>query len=83
MEKYDTIEIYCKSLGHYVPFKYCRSVKEGLPCHRIKDCTYEKIPIIDYLKENYSEEEMDAALAPPQNKMVTLIELIEKAKTQC
>ncbi len=80
MDKYDTIEIYCRRLGHYLHFKYCRNVNDGLPCNKIRDCTFEKIPIQDYLNDSYTELEIRTALTPPQNKMTSLVDLIKKAK---
>ncbi len=80
MESFDTAQIFCRKLGHYVPFKYCRSVNDGLPCGGIKDCTFEKLPIEEYLRANYSAAEIEKALNPPADKISTLIELIERAK---
>ncbi len=67
-------------LGHVVPFKYCRTVKEGMPCQKVLDCWFEMIPIQKFVDSNYSEEQVKAFLSPPKPKMVTLIDLIEKAK---
>jgi len=80
MEKYDKCETYCRMLGHSVPFKYCRKVKEGAPCYKIMDCWFEKIPIEEYLNECYTDEEKKIAFTPPKPKVATLIDLIEKAK---
>ena len=67
-------------LGHNILFEYCRTVKDSLPCSKIRDCWFEKIPVNDYLNECYSKEEIEKVLAPPRQKVVTLLELIEKAK---
>lgn len=82
METYDKLEVYCRRLGHYVNFGYCRTCNNGLPCHKIMDCTFEKIPIQEFLAEKYTEEEIEAALAPPANKITSLIDLINRAKEQ-
>lgn len=80
MERYDEIDIYCRRLGHYVPFKYCRMINEGLPCSRIMDCAFEKFPVQEFLKENYTEEELEKIFLPPENKISSLVDLIERAR---
>ncbi len=80
MEKYDKEEGYCRTLGHYVPFSYCRSMKDGIPCHRVLDCWFERFPVDEYLKAHYGEDEIARILQPPKQKISSLIELIEKAR---
>ncbi len=80
MDTYDKEEGYCRTLGHYVPFRYCRTVKDGAPCHRILDCWFERIPVKAYLQEHHTDEEIAGILEPPRPKMASLIDLIEKAK---
>ncbi len=66
-------------LGHDVPFRYCRTVN-GLPCSKIFDCWYQRMPIEEFIRQHYSQEEIDQILSPPKPKITTLVELIEKAK---
>ncbi|HOO70834.1 MAG TPA: hypothetical protein PK926_03655 [Spirochaetota bacterium] len=82
MEKdcFDSVELYCRKLGHYVTFRYCRTLAQGMPCSGIYDCAFEKIPVREYMAEHYSDEEIAAILAPPQPKMASIIELIQQAK---
>ncbi|HRZ25974.1 MAG TPA: hypothetical protein P5346_03630 [Spirochaetota bacterium] len=82
MEKnqFDEIEIYCRRLGHYVTFKYCRSMDGGNPCRGVFDCAFEKIPVREYMAEHYSDEEIAAILSPPASKISSIIDLIERAK---
>jgi hypothetical protein len=82
MEKdhFDGVEIYCRKLGHYVTFGYCRSVAGGMPCGGIYDCAFEKIPVNEYMGEHYSDEEIAAIIAPPRPKIASIIDLIEQAK---
>ncbi|MFC1670926.1 hypothetical protein ACFL20_11085 [Spirochaetota bacterium] len=80
MERYDREEIYCRKLGHNLNFKYCRSVSEGIPCFKIRDCWFQKISIDEYLNEVYSDEEIAKILTPPKEKVLSILELIEKAK---
>ncbi|MCU0846274.1 MAG: hypothetical protein MUD12_00120 [Spirochaetes bacterium] len=80
MENFDDIDIYCKSLGHRLNFKYCRTMKNGLPCHGLPDCWFERIPVMDFLEKNYTADEIEKSLAPPVNKITSIIDLIEKAR---
>lgn len=67
-------------LGHLVPFTYCMKPGAELPCRRIMDCWHERIDIVAYLGEVLAPEEMDRLLAPPQEKVSQLVDLIERAK---
>jgi len=81
IEKYDSLEIRCRLLGHQVPFQYCRSSNENLPCRRIMDCWWERIEIEAYLREHFTPEELNhSVFTEPKPKIASLIELIEKAK---
>ena len=82
MDKHDNQDIYCRMLGHNVSFEYCRKAKESLPCSRMINCWFERLPINEYLNEHFSEEELKQAFSPPKEKIATIIELIEKAKNR-
>lgn len=79
-ETYDSREIYCRKLGHYLTFRYCRSEREGLPCRKILDCWCDKLPIGEYLRSNYSPGEIAGIIGPPPPKTATLVELVERAR---
>lgn len=79
-ESHDSREIYCRRLGHYLTFTYCRSERNGLPCPRIADCWFDRIPIGDFLRDNYAPGELGGLSAPPPPKTATLVELIEQAR---
>jgi hypothetical protein len=81
IEEHDTLIIRCPMLGGEVPFQYCRTVNEDLPCRKIIICWEFRIEIGKFLNENYSIDQIQRALAPPsKTRIETLIELIEKAK---
>ena len=67
-------------LGHAVPFQYCRTASEAMPCRKIKDCWFEKLPVEAYMEEHFKPEELEKIFAPPAPKMSSLLDLIEKAK---
>lgn len=77
---YDTQTLYCRMLGHHVPFSYCREPGNRLFCSRILRCWGEKIDITAFLKTHFSSEEIRQGLSPPKPKMSSLVELIEQAK---
>ena len=78
--QFDDTNSYCRSLGHYVPFRYCRTVSDGLPCGKIKDCWFEKIDVARFISENYTEPERERIFAPPPEKISTILDLINKAR---
>jgi hypothetical protein len=79
-KSYDSREIYCRKLGHYLTFRYCRSERDGLPCGKITDCWFDKIPIGEYLRDNYSPGELAGSIGPPPAKAATLVAMIEQAR---
>jgi hypothetical protein len=79
-EKHDIEEIYCRKLGHKLPFSYCRVEKGSLPCGRIRDCWFNRLDINGFLEEHYSESELESVFKPGGDKVLSLLELIEKAK---
>jgi hypothetical protein len=81
IEKYDSLEIRCRLLGHQVLFHYCRGSNRDLPCRKIMDCWWQRIEIETYLREHFTPEELNRSVfAKPKSKIDSLIELIEKAK---
>ncbi|MBF0377772.1 MAG: hypothetical protein HQK72_09850 [Desulfamplus sp.] len=78
--RFDSESGYCRMLGHDVLFSYCRIAKDGIPCFKIMDCWFERLPIDDYMKSNYSENEIDKILEKPASKITTIYDLIEQAK---
>jgi len=80
---FDGEEIYCRKLGHFVNFKYCkteRSFEKKLPCPKIMNCWYGKIPIEKYIEKFYNKEEIKYIFEDSKPKIASLIEIIEKAK---
>jgi hypothetical protein len=81
IEEYDALIIRCLQLGGEVPFKYCRTMNEDLPCRRMMVCWELRMKISKFLAEHYSIDQIQRALAPPtKTKLESILELIEKAK---
>lgn len=78
---YDALNTRCPALGHLVFFAYCRKCTDDRPCRKIADCWFHEIDIQNYLKERYSLEEIAAILAPPQPKLLQILEMARKASS--
>ena len=74
----DTREGYCRALGHGVPFGYCRTAGGALPCARIADCWFERVPIGDFLRAHYSPRELENIFAPRPGKLESILEIVER-----
>jgi hypothetical protein len=82
MKRYDDERIYCRRLGHWLTFNYCRQENKNLPCSKILDCWFERLEIKEFLRENYKQEEISYLFEPPASKVSSIIELIERAKKE-
>jgi hypothetical protein len=81
IETHDTLITYCPQLGGEVPFRYCRTLQEDLPCRKLMVCWEFRIEIAKFLSDHYSLDQAQQALWPPEKSRVeTIVELIEQAK---
>jgi hypothetical protein len=81
MEIHDDMFIHCPQLGGEVPFRYCRTVNQNLPCRRIIPCWEFRMDIVQFLNNHFSSDEMQRFLAPPaKTRVETILDLIEQAK---
>lgn len=81
IEAYDVLIIRCPQLGGEVPFKYCRTLNEDLPCRRVMVCWEFRMEISKFLAEHYSIDQIQRALAlPTKTRLESILELVEKAK---
>ena len=77
----DSFQIRCPRLGHEIYFSYCVQENMGNPCFKILDCWFRYFDVVSYLKSKLTEEQWGrVAEHHPKPKMVSLVELIEKAK---
>ena len=77
----DSLTMYCSQLGGEIPFRYCRTVNDTLPCIRIIPCWEFRTNIVQFLNDHFSVDELQRFLAPPaKTKIETLLDIIEKAK---
>jgi hypothetical protein len=67
-------------LGHEIKFAYCRQGASAQPCRKIFDCWFETFDIKQFMREQFTDEQIKAILAPPKPKTTSLIELIQQAQ---
>jgi len=74
----------CPRLGSPVTFAYCMECGDtNLPCWKVIDCWWELFDINRYLKQQLSTADYQKLVnQKPQNKITSILELIEKAKKQ-
>jgi hypothetical protein len=82
LKTFDKQEKYCPVLGHHLNFGYCRILKEGLPCSKIRFCWDGRLPVNEFLERNFTQAELDKIFELPKNKVTTLLTLIERAQNR-
>ena len=80
IEEYDSIEGYCRKLGHYVQFKYCRGAHNSLPCSKILDCWFQRLPIENFMQQHYSVSVMNKIFTTPAPKITSILEIVDRVK---
>ena len=80
MDQHGNERIYCRKLGHWLTFDYCRRENSNLPCRTIVDCWSERMDTGRFLEENYTKEEISYIFTSSKPKLASIIELIEQAK---
>ena len=77
---HDGETIYCRKLGHHLKFSYCRIESEMMPCSGIIKCWSDRLSILEFLDDHFSADELEKVFAPPDPKITSLVNLIQKAK---
>lgn len=77
---HDHLQQHCRMLGHRVPFEFCRSMNNHLPCNKILDCWKNILPIDEFIRQNFTDNEMATFLAPAKPKLVQIYEIMKKAE---
>lgn len=74
-------EIRCPRLGSPVTFSYCEKESSGQPCPKCISCWTPYFDVAFALAEKMGSENLESYFSrQPKPKVVTLIELIEKAR---
>ena len=79
IDAHDHLQLHCRSLGHRVPFEYCRSMNSNLPCNKILECWKNILPIDKFIRQHFTDNEMATFLTPTKPKLVQIFELMKKA----
>jgi hypothetical protein len=75
--------IRCPKLGDEMTFAYCLQESGDLPCVRIIRCWQTALEVETLLKEHLTQEQWEQfTCAQPKDKVINLIEIIEKAKSR-
>ncbi len=69
-------------LGHEVTLAYCGGLGQESFCRKILDCWTGVVDVEDFLKQKYSEDQITRGFAPPASKIVSLMDLIERARNR-
>jgi hypothetical protein len=82
LERYDDEERWrCPMLGGPVTFVYCRKMNDGLPCARVLECWLPKLPLVEFLKTNYSPEQLERVFATKtKGRIARMVEAVEQAR---
>ena len=73
----------CPKLGDEMTFAYCLREGGDLPCARIITCWQAAFDVAVLLKQNMTHEKWERFTnVQPKDKVISLIEIIEKAKRQ-
>ena len=80
--QYDHETRYCPMLGHEMNFYYCRTTHNHTLCRKIMDCWHQRLPIGTFLQENFTENELSVISKTPQDKITTIMQLINQAQKE-
>ncbi len=78
MNRYDHHETYCRSLGDCIYFSYCRAAGGTGPCSKILDCWIGRLPVVKFLKSNYSAEVLEQVFAPQPGRIQRILDIAER-----
>ncbi|MCK4907377.1 MAG: hypothetical protein KAR07_03395 [Spirochaetes bacterium] len=79
-KQFDNVELYCRMLGHHVPFKYCRTSNDNGACGKIRDCWSSRIDIDTFLNESLTENEKKSIGKPSAPKILSIYEIMKNAQ---
>ena len=81
--QHDSKLIRCPKLGDEITFGYCLQESGDLPCARIIQCWQAAFDVAALLKEHLTSGQWERfTWAHPKDKVINLIEIIEKAKSK-
>ncbi len=83
INEYDQVQhFWCPLLGQPINFGYCRGYQKGLPCSRVVTCYQAHFNVAAYIREHYTQEEMEAFLAQPPSRVETMAQTLAKVEAE-
>ena len=79
-EPYDDQQAVCLQSGRSLPFRYCRTVQQGLPCARILDCWQGHFDIRSYISDRYMPDEITRIFADAGSAIADTLDLIGRSR---
>ena len=77
----DSFQVRCPRLGQQIHFGYCRQENMGLPCFKTLDCWHTHFQVVDYLRQELTDDEWRESFEKPATpKILSLAQLIDKAQ---
>lgn len=77
----DRQQIYCRRLGHYLTFSYCRRAEAGSPCPRAAECWYDRPEALRALPELFGPAAAgDRAAPPPAGKLESILAIVARVR---
>jgi hypothetical protein len=81
MDSWRDMLIRCPRLGGEVPFSYCEKEAGEFPCRLVIRCWEAGFPVEAYLRKTLTAEAWERFCRQvPQDRMTTLVDLVDAAK---
>jgi hypothetical protein len=78
MNEYDHYQTYCRSLGDFIHFSYCRAAGCAEPCGRILDCWAGRLPVVEFLEKHYTPEVLVRVFSPQPGRLQRIMDIAER-----
>jgi hypothetical protein len=78
--QHDQRRRHCPMLGHEISLCYCRAPAAPLPCGKIFDCWWEHFDVVGFMKDHFTQQQVEQILSSRPDRVTTILGLIEKAR---
>lgn len=78
-QQYDNLQVWCANRGMDLPFRYCRTIANGLPCPQILDCWEDRFDAKRYIGDHYNPEEITAIFQDVRSRLSDMVEMVARA----
>jgi len=76
---HDREQIYCRRLGHFLSFAYCRRAEQGEPCPRAPECWWRRPDMLEPLRSRL-QAAAGAGLAPPAGRLESILAIVARVR---